>query len=332
MSFSKKIKELLNERFGNILTDNYIKMVKSELGIKSLDKATEKEQEKFVFSLINKLYKNKLSPQDLKKQVYIIFYKLFGAKRAMETFGKTDITIQPITFVYFVFGKVFGEYIIDQCEKIYSEKKIRSQDEYKQVIFVKKLLNDVFVEFPEEYRKEINLRFLIFLKFGENPEKDILKFLNNILSKDNYEASFNMMESILNFFGQNSGALRRPNDMEMHDMASMLGLQGTEVDRFVNALQSKMGSIGEGSTTENNSKGENIISDVRSVLASVVGSSAADEIISSAEGTLGVKNIDKADSSKKKIFYDLIMSSDVLALQSFQKRLIVQDKLRSILL
>jgi hypothetical protein len=333
MGFKARVRGFLDEHFGSILAENYIRMIQKQKGIANLDTATDKEQEGFMFALCQKIYGKMMKPDDLKKQTYLVFYKIFGAERAMQSFGKSDVSIQPITFLYFVFGKMFGEFVLEQGEKIYDEKDIKKQDELKQVLFVKKLLNAIFEEFPEKYREEINVRFLIFLKFGENPEKDILKFLNAILSADNLEASLNLMESILHFFAQNSeGTIARPTDTQMMDVMNALGLSDADKANLLRQLNMKLDKFKDVMDEEGKKETEHVVSDVKQVLASQLGGGEADEIVSEALDTLGVKDISSADSGQKKLFLQTILSSSGMGNQSFQKRMVVEDKLRSLLM
>ena len=330
-TFRQKVREFLDEHFGSILAENYVRMVMRELKIKDLDKATEKEKEKFIYTLVKRIYSKMMSEQDLKKQTYLVFYKVFGSQKAMEAFGKTDITIQPITFLYFVFGKIFGEYVLEQGENLYGIKEIKKQDEFEQVKFVKRLLNDIFIEFPEHYRKEIDLRFLIFLKFGESKEKDLLRFLNSILSSDNYLASLNLMESIVSFFNQDGSKMRLPTDVEISDMVDKLGIEGDDKQLLLNSLKGKIEELSLKDGSSGGTKKNDFIAGVKKVLTSVVGSSVADSMINEVEKSLGVKKIDDTDVSKKRMFIDHLLASDPLSRQSFQKRLIVEDKLKSLI-
>ena len=135
----------------------------------------------------------------------------------------------------------------------------------------------------------------------------------------------------LMFFGQNN-SIRGATDLELSDMAEKLGLKGAEKDVLLRSLKEKVAKLASGGESSNNEKGENVFSDVRKVLTSTLGVTAANEILSSAESALGITNLSKADVEKKKMLLSNILTQDVFSKQSYQKRLILEDKLKAILL
>ena len=53
-----------------------------------------------------------MKPDELKKQKFIVFHQIFGLEKSIELLGQKNFTIQPISFLYYVFGQNLGNVVI----------------------------------------------------------------------------------------------------------------------------------------------------------------------------------------------------------------------------
>ncbi len=310
-------------------------MIQDELGIKDIDKATEEEQKIFLMKLINSTYSRFMSPSDVKKQKYLIFYKLFGMKKAIEIFGQNEITVQPITFVYYVFGKIFGEKIIKICEKVYDEAGIKKKDEFSQIVFVKNLLNDIFIEFPKKYRDEINLRFLIFLKLGEDPEKNLMRYLKSLLPGNDIETSYNIIESILFYISEAAPeSLGDLMEKDLTDLIKEFGLDETSGSYVLSRLQKTVDTLiqKEEKKTSSVMKSKSLVKSIKDILNSHFESNVVNRMISQAMNSIGISDLDELPKSSRRQFLNQLMQDPAMSTKSFHRRLIIEDKLKTTML
>ncbi|MFP4112697.1 MAG: hypothetical protein ACLFUO_06910 [Candidatus Woesearchaeota archaeon] len=336
ISFKQKILDFLEQWFGKNVSQSYLLGLKRQLKIKDLDNCSDLEKKKVLLLIFNKTFAKFMRPEDLKKQKLIVFHQIFGMEKAMELLGENEFTIQPITFLYFVFGDHLGEGVVKLGEKVYQKKNIKGQDEFEQVVFVKRLLLDMFKDFPKDYTDEINVRFLLFLKVGEQPERTLLRVLAEKDPEKQDKLRMDIIRSVMGYYFENSPEMfSEIGEQELMDLIMRLGVSHEERQTWLVRIRNEKESGGKAegmkkiSVSSPDKTGR--LKHVKEVLSSYVGSSESSRMVSEAIDSLGIDDLDSVSLSQRMLFYSTLVANTSITRFSTQKRIIIEDKLKTVL-
>lgn len=330
--FEGKLNELLLSKLGSTLVTKYLEIIKKQIDVTDFTACNEYEKRRILEFVVDKLYAKTLKKEDLKKQKYIIFYQFFGEKKAMEYLDSNQYTIQPVTFVYYVFGDALGEKIITIGKKLYNEYDIIKKDELQQVLFVKRLIIDVFSVFGENHVKELDMRFFMFLKFGEDPKNNVIKFLIS-QGKDQAAEIMRLFDHLFSFFGRAGGAEGlQMSDTDLKVTMNQMGINAEDQANWLQKIHSEMQTI---QTRKMKaalaSGGKHSIAEVQRVLSTMISFEDAQETVQKASEATGIKVFDKIDEKKKQLFYDYLLHNTAISTYSIQKLDVIKGKIYSVI-
>lgn len=332
--FKRKVLDFLQRRFGKYISMHYLMTLQKKLHIKDLDNCTEHEQKKLLFAIFHNTFRKFMKPDEVVRLQSSLFHRIYGPEKAREMLKDNLFKIQPITFLYFVFGENLGEVMIQAFEAKFNLKNIKNQDEQEQKRFVERVLQEIFKDFPSRFMREVLAKFELFLQTGEYSEINILAKITDEY-KDKIHAGMNLVRKILNHFYKLAPSLfSEIKDRELTDMLLRIGIPKKEYPVWLFKIHNDIEIIKEHGKVSLDKTAEPVIINryetVKKVLSSYVHEHKAEMILEEALQTLNSQYPGKDTSARRRLLIGIILKNPVIKNFSMQKRLVLEDKLKQV--
>jgi len=324
--FSNNVADFLGTKFGSLLAKQYMDMGRYKLNIKSLDTASEYEQIMFLDFISDKMLGSKYSTDVKKRKKSIIYYKILGSNM--------KLPFQPVCFLDYNFGANFGEKILNASQSAFSINDITSYDEQYQATFIKSIMNDMFNFFGDEKISFINDEFEKFMKFEDHISLDIFK---SLMPPSGYDihSSIEVCDSINDYMNiRSNNTFSGFLDSDLKVFLEKMGVESSEFSRYIsgiqNAIQKKkiVDPVSSGGETLHTS----YMNDLCKVLEEYVGPGEADFLLKQCFSDLEIRDLTLEAENKKVLFLEYLLSNTYLSNFSEQKKNLIRDKVRNIIL
>lgn len=329
-NYRVEIIALLQKHFAGSMASVYVNSVEKKLSI-NLDCVTEEELAKFLMYLFDESLSKFKKGEELEKMKMMAFHKFLGAENSIKYFSNSDFKIKPISFLSFSFGDRLGEILLHLGEIDSLVADIHDEPIVSQTVFTKKIINSMFSHFPSNMLREALLRFLIFLKFGEDDEASLLRFYNIALG-NNDEGKLIVFKCIFNYCHHYSPKILDTFDDDMLNvLLGKLQVKKLENSGWMYRLKSELKWIGhrtiEAEDQFKYEDPEKISTLLNNVLTSYFGAETANDMLSLALKKTGAANVDESTHETRSDILRYLHESREVSLFRVDKRKVLEKKI-----
>jgi hypothetical protein len=336
-NFEETILNYLKSRFGSSLAKQYLQNLKKELNISKLDSTNDTQKKRFLIKMFDEKFSRFMKEDELKKHKLILYNELFGFKKAIEVMGEDQFTMQPITFLYSIFGQHVGNMLVKISEKKYDLKNIADEDEFVQIEFVRNTLRDIFGKFSKEKFELMDLRFLMYLKHGDKDSKKFLRIIMDSGSNDDLRRTgIGVMKMIFDYISQsNSNYLANLDDSDITDILWRMDIPKDQHNVWLfkaheNLDELKHKGIEAVKKISNQKQQNDIRIDILvQALEQYIGKAKAKELIKDGMKVIRISSLSLASNTKKELLIDFIFQNSTINSFSDQKKRVISSTIQS---